>query len=198
MARGLLWWYCLTLAVGATLPGMSGQPMKRRFDRALEAKAEDYDLTGHEELTPGEVYFFGRIAAGAKMGDLAEEFGVSRPWLYTWLKVKDRRQVREAAYQDAKRAAADYHAEEAGSVLERVGADPTSAEVSLAGKKSDHHRWLATVLDREAYGPKGQEVNVHLDLGQLHIQALEEVQAEWEEAEGEVLEAEVEPIQEEG
>lgn len=170
--------------------------MRRRFDRALTAKAEDYGLEGHEDLTPGEVYFFGRIAAGAKMGDLAEEFGVSRPWLYTWLKVKARRQVRQAAYEDAKRAAADYHAEEAGSVLDEVREDPTSAEVSLAGKKSDHHRWLATVLDRETYGPKGQEVNVNLDLGQLHIQALEEVQGEWEDVE--VMEAEIEPVADDG
>lgn len=162
---------------------MSGHPMKRSFNRALAQRAEEIGLEGHEDLTPGEVYFFGRVAAGAKMGDLAEEFGVSRPWLYTWMKSDKRRAIREAAYQDAKRAAADYHADEAGDVLDRIGPDPTTAEVSLAGKKSEHHRWLATVLDRETYGSKGQEVNVHLDLGQLHIAALEEVQAEWEEAE---------------
>lgn len=166
--------------------------MKRSFDAALAKAAERYELTAQDELTPGEVYFFGRVAAGAKMGEIAKEFGVSRPWLYTWMKDRRRREVREPAYQDAKRAAADYHAEEAGNVLDEVAPGSSSADVSLAGKKSDHHRWLATVLDREQYGPKGQEVNVSLDLGQLHIQALEEVHAEWT-GEVTVLEAEVEP-----
>ena len=168
--------------------------MRRSFDKALERKAEEYELTASDELTPGEVYFFGRVAAGAKMGEIAKEFGVSRPWLYTWMRKGDRKEVRDAAYQDAKRAAADFHAEEAGNVLDEVAPGSSSADVSLAGKKSDHHRWLATVLDREAYGPKGQEVNVHLDLGQLHIQALEEVAAEWQEDGPPVLEAEVEPV----
>lgn len=174
-------WRCLTGRVYRW--GMSGQSLKRAFDRALAAKADELGLEGHEDLTPAEVYFFGRIAAGAKMGDLAAEFGVSRPWLYTWMKVKARRAVREAAYQDAKRAAADYHADQGLTVLEDLDPDATTAQVSLAGKRSDYHRWLATVLDRDTYGPKGQEVNVHLDLGQLHIQALEEVQGEWVEAE---------------
>ena len=111
------------------------------------------------------------------------------------MKSAKRREIRERAYQDAKRAAADFHADQGLAVLEDLDDEATTAQVSLAGKKSDYHRWLATVLDRESYGPKGQEVNVHLDLGQLHIQALEEVQGEWEDAEVEVMEAEVEPVQ---
>lgn len=173
---------------------MPGQPLKRQFNRELARKAEELDLTDPDgKLDPGEVYFFGRVASGAKMGEIAEEFGVSRPWLYTWMKLDGRREVRERAYRAAQEAAADFHAEAAGDVLE-LGADPSTAEVSLAGKKSEYHRWLATVLDRERYGPKGQEVNVSLDLGQLHIQALQEVQAEWEE-EAEVIEAEVSPVE---
>lgn len=173
---------------------MPGNPMKQSFNRALARKAEALDLHDPEErLTPGEVYFFGRVAAGSKMGEIADDFGVSRPWLYTWMKSDGRREIREAAYQDAKRAAADYHAEEAGNVLDQVGTDPSTAEVSLAGKRSEYHRWLATVLDRETYGPKGEQVNVSLNLGELHIQALQEVQEEWA-SEPDVLEAEVEPV----
>lgn len=165
--------------------------MKQSFNRALARKAKDLGVEDPSgDLLPGEVYFFGRIAAGAQMGEVAEEFGVSRPWLYTWMKSDGRRSIRERAYQDAKRAAADYHAERGLGVLEDLDDEATTAQVSLAGKKSEYHRWLATVLDRESYGPKGQEVNVTLDLGQLHIQALTEVQAEWE---GEVVDADVEP-----
>ena len=173
---------------------MSGQPFRRRFDKRLVAEAEALGLEPDDGLSLGETYFFGRVAAGVKMGDLAEQLGVSRPWLYTWMKSGGRRAERERAYAEAKRFAAEYHAEAAGQVLEAVEGDPTSAQVSLAGRRSDYHRWMAEVKDRETFGPKGQEVNLQIDLGQLHIQALTEVAGEWEDAPVEVV-TEPEPVE---
>lgn len=118
----------------------------------------------------GEAWVFSQVADGRTLKALAEELGISRPMLSAWCNAAPRRD----AYTHAKRAAADALVEEGLAITDRVS-DPS--EVPAAKLQADFRRWMAGKINREAWGDQhGALVNV--DLGQLHLEALRQFNAE--------------------
>jgi hypothetical protein len=146
---------------------MAGQPVLRKLERYIAERG-------------GDQWLFDRLAAGESVGAVAasiilEGHGqISRPFLYTWRNAggEDRRTGWRLALEES----ADAHAEIAGEVLEGLPEDPTSAQVSLAGRRSAYRQWLAAKRNREVYGDgPQQQVNVNLlSLDDLYRQALQQ------------------------
>jgi transposase-like protein len=143
---------------------MPGRPVLHRLcDRiAEEAAARDLDP---------EEYVSGFVADGESVRKVAARFGVSKHLMYEWLRM-DPSGRREELFQAARKASAEAHADRAGEVLEEV--DPhlaTSPMVQLANSRSNYHRWMAEVRDRDTFGNKPAAV-VNVSLGALHLDAL--------------------------
>lgn len=123
------------------------------------------------EKAGGEDYIYGRVADGATLKQLAEELGISRPILSGWCNHTSRRD----AYVSARREAALAHAEEGLAIVD--SATPETA--SAAKLRSDYRKYLAAKLDPRTWGdPKAA---VTIDLGQLHLEAVKQIQAEQRE-----------------
>lgn len=146
---------------------MPGAPLRTRFEAHIEA------LGGDEVV-------FDQIAGGATMEEVASSFRgflddrpdfPSRQWMYTWIHAGG--EEREQAWKEAKRIAAHIHMEEAGEILENDGQAPvTSAEMSWLKERAGHKKHLAETFNSDMYGEEQQGVNVNLDIGSLHLQAL--------------------------
>jgi hypothetical protein len=131
------------------------------------------------EKRGGDQYVFDLLADGVSVGAVAkgielEGHGpISRPFLYTW-RNRDKTGQRREGWRLALEAAGEAHAERAGEVLDAVGADPSSAEVTLASKRANYLQWLAGKRD-ERFSDKGPDLNVQVqtvNVGLDHLQAL--------------------------
>lgn len=114
-----------------------------------------------------------RVAISDSLADIATTFEVSRHTLYRWLR---KNEERWSLYLEAKEVSADALVEEAGTILDDVDAGDGAPEVSKAKNRADHRRWLATKRDRGQYGDDAAaNVQVNVDLGSLHLEALRKV-----------------------
>lgn len=148
-----------------TTPGAARalSPRVQTFVQRLEEAARQ---TGVETF---EDYFFDLIADARGIGWIANRFGVTRSTIYEWLGTSPHLKER---LELTRKDAAQRHAEKAGEVYDEVDPEaPTSAQVQLANSKSNWHRWMATVLDRDTFGERPQ-VAVNLSIGELHLDAL--------------------------
>lgn len=153
---------------------MAGRPRMRQLIADIEAKPG------------GEEWVMDQIAEGIPIRKIAESLGVSRRYLYQWrdrLGHKERLKpmwtaaVRLSAEADLETSIADFEYldreimdGENGEVIKRI---PASSEVQLVTGKAKFRQWLAARKDPERYGEKDQGVNVNLNLGDLHVQAVE-------------------------
>lgn len=171
---------------------MAGRPILRKLSREIE------DAGGIEHICD-------RIADGDTIGQIAESFGVSRRTLYTWRDIPAHKDFRRKLWAEAMRCSAEAEVEKSIADFDRldrvIGTDPvsgeelrrvpTSAEVQLATGRAKWRQWYAGVKDPERYGRKDEGVQVNVNLGSLHVEALKQVkerealppaveEAEWE------------------
>lgn len=161
---------------------MPGQPVLEEVERKLR-----------EELG-GEEWVFDQLAEGRTVGQVAEDLGISRRYLYRWRDRIAHKERRRALWKEAMQMSGAAQAERGLQELETVDRDesgahriPMSAEVQLAGSRAKYRQWLAGKLDPETYGDKGLEMS--FSFGDLHLQALQRprelpaavVEGEWEE-----------------
>ena len=118
----------------------------------------------------GEDEIFARVASGEPIGRISQDYGLSRDVFYKW--VKRGGSTREAAMAEARSQSAHAHAEIAGEILEVAKSPKTTGEAQIAKARADHHRWFAERFGRDTYGDTGAQVNVQLDIGKLHLEAL--------------------------
>ena len=120
----------------------------------------------------GEAVIFDRIADGETITAICRTYSVSRRMIYNWIHAGG--EDREHGWKLAKELSAEAHAEKAGEVLEDVaGGIITTADVSLAGKRSAYHQWLAGKRNRKEFGEDAGKVNVQVNvLADLHLDAL--------------------------
>ena len=145
----------------------------------------------------GERYIFDQVIEGIPIKHIMAPYNVTRGMFYWWL--QDGGQSRKDTYEIAKSASAEAHVELAGEILEDLvdGCDLTNQQVSLAGKRSDYHRYLARIRDREQFGEKeSTAVQINLSIGDSHLAALKELgrMSRIEEIPAEIVEAEFIPI----
>jgi len=130
----------------------------------------------------GEEYIFNQVIAGTSIAKIMRPYDVTRGMFYWWL--KDGGDERADLYREAKTISAEAHADLAGSVFEDItmNEDGTrrsfdNADVSLAKARSDYHRFLARVRDRDQFGEAAENavvINMNL-VGDSHLNALREL-----------------------
>lgn len=152
----------------AIASGGGGRPRQVEFNRRIAEKGAVEGLSGDE-------WFFLQIAGGRSLSEAMGQFGMSRAWFYTWL--KEAPEQRRALYAEAKRMSAEAIADEAGEVLDDLASNPlaTPTAVALATARSRYKQWLASKRDPEQFGERQAAVNVQLNVGALHLDALRQV-----------------------
>ena len=118
----------------------------------------------------GDSYIMDQIADGASVGEVMEPFELSRPYFYVWLRAGG--EQRELAYERAKEIKSHLLLEDGKDDLDKVGADPSSAQVSLASQRANYKRMLAGLLNRKDYGDKTGASTI-VNIGELHLSALQ-------------------------
>lgn len=128
-------------------------------------------LSAAIEKLGGDEYIFDRVADGEPMRAIAETFGYSRGMIYTWIKAGG--PEREAGFRAAREAAAHTLVEDSGEILDAAAKQvATPADVQLAKARSEHKKWLASMFNRKDYGDETGKIDVNLNIGQLHLDAL--------------------------
>lgn len=144
---------------------MPSRPKLRLFEKHIK------DLGGDEVV-------FDLIADGRKMEAVASTFRgflpsdpefPSRSWMYTWIHAGG--EERERVWARAKEIAAHNILDDLDEEIE--GADPVvPAEVSHMKLKAHRAEKRAAAFFPEMYGEKKEGINVNVDIGQLHLDAL--------------------------
>jgi Bacteriophage Sf6, terminase small subunit-like len=146
---------------------MAGRPKEARFRAALTRLAE------REDMQPLD-WVVAQLESGIsvrKIGDAlrAEAGEESSPqWIYTLLhglapEAKER--VREA-----RKVGATALADQALEIADRPAT--STAEVQANRLAVDTRRWIASSFDRATFGDAPPKVELAIDLGQLHLEAL--------------------------
>lgn len=140
---------------------MAGQPVTRT---AIERIDKDYGEDGVFELV---------VELGG-WNKTAKHIGVSRALLDKWVKKGgDERQRRK---EQAIKASAETLVEQGQEILdelaESAGVLLTGPEVQLANSRANYRMKMAEVRDRDKFGDRSANVNVNLNVGDLHFEAL--------------------------
>ena len=139
---------------------MAGFPMRR----ALEKKIEE--LGGIEFVSS-------HIAEGMTIGRLAEFIECSRPMLSFWI---NQTEERKEAVLKARKLKAEKLAEDALDIADTADESSASA-INKARLQVDTRKWMASKLDPENFGEK-QGPQVNISIGDMHLQALKQINAE--------------------
>ncbi len=131
---------------------MAGQSNMSGLEDALEAAG-------------GEEVIFDRIASGEMIIMLADELGVSRGMLYRWIAQTDDRRER---LRDARKMSASVLADEARHILDTS----TKRTIGVDRERARMRTWLAERFDRQTFGERKDQVNVEVNIGLLHLQAM--------------------------
>jgi len=100
-------------------------------------------------------------------------FKGSRQLVYKYVndpKHPDRRPL----FQKARTDSADALAEDAMEILDAHADD--SVDVQRANNRASHRRWLAGLRDRAGFGTKAEVGTQQLNIGELHLHALQGAQ----------------------
>lgn len=133
---------------------MPGHPFLHKIARDIEERG-------------GEQWFFGEIADGVKLKEMAEILGCSRSLFYQWFKMAD---GRWDAWQEARQLSAHSIVEDTDD--EVVDGARTPAEAQALNTRVRFRMWLAGKFNREAYGEDKTGPAVVLNIGSLHTDAL--------------------------
>lgn len=154
---------------------MAGQPLKRKLIAELERRAQAATEERGEPVTVFD-YISEWVSGGQTMRDLTLALGravghdlaASSGILTTWVNgTPEGRQM----LIDARANAAHVLAEETIDILDE--ADEDKQALQKAKLRAENHRWLAGKWNRKDYGEQPQvQINNHLDIGQLHIDAM--------------------------
>lgn len=112
---------------------------------------------------------FDRIANGDTIKSIMEPFGYSRGMFYSWLKAGG--PERQCQFEEARKIAAHGLIEDADELLEKEK-PVTSGEAQHLRMRIEQMRWKASRFNREEYGEDREKLNVELNIGQLHLDAL--------------------------
>lgn len=146
---------------------MAGRPLLEAFSRSLA------DRYGTPDDPTGEDAVMDLIADGLSMAKVAVAVGCSsRSQLQRWVKAGGKR--RQEKVEAARKASAESLVEDGMTILDDLATKPmlSQPEVSLGGQRANYRKWLGSVRNREAFGDEKAGVNVNLNIGALHLEAL--------------------------
>lgn len=147
---------------------IAGSPVKRQIISWLAAKAKALG----EEVTP-ESIVLDRLAEGETLKSIAEDIGAELGIVFVpavlqrWLCATP---AGKAAYLEARKAASHVWADEAKQIADDVDEDRDA--IAKARLQIDQRNLLASKYNRETFGNDAAQVNVQINMGQLHLDAL--------------------------
>lgn len=115
---------------------------------------------------------FEAVAEGLSITKVCEQFQItSRKMFYDW---KGKEGPRHDKYLAARVIAGEAHAEMAGEILDKLAGSKflTGPDVQAATARSKYQQWLASVKDRDNFGPQDKGAIVNLNFGDQHFEAL--------------------------
>lgn len=142
---------------------MAGRPRTRSMRAEIEAKAKAAKL---EPLD----YVLGRLEGGEMVYEIADDFGASSNMLRQWCY----QQPEGRAKWQAAMTERSHELVEQGVKIARdlKGTEVTKEEIQLAKLETDQLNLIAKAHNRPVYGETGPQVNVQVNMGQLHLDAL--------------------------
>ena len=152
---------------------MTGRSNMRALEESIEA-------------TGGEDAIFEQIASGKTITKMADDRGVSRGLFHKWLGQTDGRRER---LREARKMSASVLADEAKDILETS----TKRTISVDRERARMRMWLSERFDRKTFGDKKDEVNIKVDIGLLHLQAMKKARIR-DEQERAMLEGDAEVL----
>ena len=122
------------------------------------------------ESLGGIAWLCEQVGDGRSLTNIAaDHLDCSRWTLQRWI---DEDPDRKARYHEAKLVGASAWVEEGKSILD--DADENTAAVQKAWHRANWRKWMASVTDRESFGPPDHRMSVNvLNIENLHLAALQ-------------------------
>ena len=135
--------------------------------------------------TGGEDFVFERIMGGASTSDVSRLCDVSRGMFYEWLHKDPERWGR---YMDAREIGAHAMADQALDIVDHSDI----MNITVDRERAKMRTWLAERANKKDFGKDRGDVNLNLNIGDLHLEALQSAQKALPEPE--VVDAEFEVV----
>ena len=120
----------------------------------------------------GDDVILNRIAAGDTIKEIADDYNVSRTFMYTWRKQSPER---IAAWDQAMEDSADAAVDKAQEIMTHESEAILPGEARDRKDRADFFLKLAKLRNARKYGAqKSNDVNINFNTGNLHLTALEE------------------------
>lgn len=118
-------------------------------------------------------YILGRIEAGEMVYEVAEDLDASSNMLRQWCYSQSDGRRR---WQEAMAERSHALVEEGVKITRELkGTEVTKEEIALAKVEIDQLNLMAKAHNRPVYGETGPQVNVQVNMGQLHLDALRQL-----------------------
>lgn len=143
---------------------MGGRPQLRHAIERIESAA------AAAQAESPEVWLFDRLANGETVSAIAIELQLSRTLIYQWIRSEPER--REALKQ-AREVAAECLVEDAGEIADGLGTAADPETVAAANVRIKWRQWLSERFGKPTYGQDKGGAGVTVNIGSLHLQALE-------------------------
>jgi hypothetical protein len=128
------------------------------------------------------------LADGVPVGQVAKALGISRRYLYMWRDRPGHQERLKPMWEAAMKMSAEADLENSTMEFDRLDREimddngetirriPAATEVQLVSGRAKFRQWLAAKKDPERFGDKNG-VEVNLNFGDLHLQALQGAKA---------------------
>jgi hypothetical protein len=117
----------------------------------------------------GDEVIFGRIAQGETVESVMQSHGRGRKMFYAWIRTGG--EERRERFEEAQRLSAEALVDQGGEILDQAAAAGSTAQVMAAKSRAEWRKWLAGVRAPDTYGDKSG-VQISVNIGQLHLDAL--------------------------
>ena len=140
---------------------MAGKALRRKILQTIEDNG-------------GADWLHEQIASGVTMVKLAQDFGCSRAYISKSINAVPEY---KAVLQSAREEAADAIVEQGLEMVDQLGANSTTNEISATREKVNFRKFMAGSLNQNKYGTRPQS-NVTISIGDMHLDALRKVNSQ--------------------
>ncbi len=135
----------------------------------------------------GADWLYDQIASGVAVAEMARHYDCSRSYISRALNSIPEY---KAALENARVEAADALVDQGLEMVDKLGAESTTNEISATREKVNYRKFMAGSFNQARYGTRPQ-TNVTLSIGDMHLSALKKVSGEMAALQAEDREREV-------
>ena len=140
---------------------MAGKALKRKILNEVAANG-------------GADWLYDQIASGVTVAEIARQYGCTRSYVSRALHTVPEYKV---ALESAREEAADALVEQGLEMVDQLGGESTTNEISATREKVNFRKFMAGSLNQGKYGTRPQS-NVTISIGDMHLDALRKVGSE--------------------